>query len=176
MGNINYDQREQSITRHSKIVRYGKYDEFYDESGELQTKVHKSIGLSTFYRLYLELNNVIGSRLKGNETVSIELSDNPIELLIHLMMKDSNFTLVFRNKDATLIKLADELNKSPSSIYGTLGKLRKSGYIILDEDNLLTLNKELTDLVKMTRKYVADGKPLKFDFLFKFCVTNKDEK
>lgn len=172
MGNINYDQRHQSITQHSKIVRYGKYEETQNEFGEVETKVIKSISPASFYKLYIELNNVVGSRVQGGETISTELPDTPIELLVHIMLKDDDFTLVFRNKDATLVKLANEINKTPSSVYSTLSKLRKAGYIIKDEDNLLTLNQELHDLVKMTKYYLRAGKPLKFDFLFKFCITD----
>ena len=69
-----------------------------------------------------------------------------------------------------LVKLGKELGKSAASIYGTLSKLRNAGYILKDEDNLLVLNRELSDLVTDTRKYLDAGEPLKFDFLFKFCV------
>ena len=70
MGNINYDQRHQSITKHSKIVRYGKYEETQNEFGEVETKVIKSISPASFYKLYIELNNVVGSRVQGGETIS----------------------------------------------------------------------------------------------------------
>jgi len=172
MSNINYNMRNQDVSLNSKIVRYGRYEESRNEFGETITKVIKSISPATFYKLYIELNNVIGSRRMGSEIISTELPDTPIELLVHIMLKDDDFTLVFRNKDATLVKLATEIGKTTSSVYGTLSKLRKAGYIVKDEDNLLTLNDDLRDLVKITKKHIADGKPLKFDFLFKFCVAD----
>ena len=149
MSNINY-------SKNSKVVKYGNYTEEYIGPGEIETTVLRSIDIDTFYRLYLKLNNVIGVRRQGSKIIETKLPDTPIELLIHLMKKNGDFTIVFRNKDATLVKL---------------GKLRKAGYIIKDEDNLFVLNNELRDLIKLTRKVISEGEPLKFDFLFKFCVT-----
>lgn len=166
MSNINY-------SKNSKVVKYGNYTEEYIGPGEIETTVLRSINIDTFYRLYLKLNNVIGVRRQGSKIIETKLPDTPIELLIHLMKKDGDFTIVFRNKDATLVKLGEELGKSASSIYATLSKLRKAGYIIKDEDNLFVLNSELRDLIKLTRKVINEGEPLKFDFLFKFCVTER---
>ena len=173
MSNVNYNKHNENVNRSHKVVRYGKYTEEYDDQGGLTTNIIKSVDVGVFYRLYLELNNVIGSRRQGNNIVDISLSNAPIELLVYLMCKDDDFTIVFRNKDATLIKLGEELNKTPSSIYANLSKLRKAGYIIKDEDNLFILNKELRDLITNSRLLLNNDEPLKFDFLFKFCVTNK---
>ena len=104
----------------------------------------------------------------------MRLPPTPIELLVHLMMKDQDHTIVFRNKDATLEKLGVELNKSTSSIYSTLNKLRKAGYIQKDEDNLLILNDELRDLIKNTENHLVNQIPLTFDYLFSFCVESKE--
>lgn len=174
MSNVKYDQRNQNISLLSKIVRYGKYEEGFDDNDMPVTNITKSIDVATFYKLYLELNNVIGSRRLGGEIISTVLSPVPLNLLVHIMMKDEYYTIVFRNKDATLIKLGEELGKTTSSVYGNLSKLRETGYIIRDEDNLLVLNKELTDLKKLVRAKTQNGEALKLDFLFKFCVTDKD--
>lgn len=170
MSNINYTKIRETIAQSCKIVRYGKYTEEYLGPGEVKTEVSKSISIESFYKLYLELNNIIGYRRKGADIVDMRLAPTPIDLLIHLMMKGDDYTIVFRNKDATLIKLGKELNKSPASIYSTLTKLRNAGYILKDEDNLLILNKELRDLILIVREQTEKGEPLKFDFLFKFCV------
>lgn len=167
MSNINY-------SKHSKVVKYGNYTEINTSPGEIETNVIKSIDVETFYNLYLKLNNVIGVRRVGADIVETKLSSAPTQLLLHIMMKDDTFTIVFRNKDASLIKLGEELGKSASSIYANIAKLRKTGHIVRDEDNLFVLNKELRDLVKMTREHVRTGQPLKFDFLFKFCVAEKE--
>jgi len=170
MSNINYSKLNENINTSCKIVRYGKYQETYIGPGEVSTEVTKSISIESFFKLYLELNNVIGYRRMGSDIVDMRLSPAPIDLLIHLMMKDKDYTIVFRNKDATLVKLGKELGKSAASIYATLSKLRNAGYVLKDEDNLLVLNHELSDLITDTRKYTDSGEPLKFDFLFKFCV------
>lgn len=175
MSGINYDQRNQSVSLSSKIVRYGKYREVEDENGFIKPEVVTSIDIATFYRLYLELNNVIGSKQSENKIVSTVLSPVPLDLLVHLMMKDEYYTIVFRNKDATLVKLGAEIGKTSSSVYSNLSKLRETGYVVKDEDNLLVLSKELSDLRKLVKFKTQNGEPLTFDFLFKFCVTNKDE-
>jgi hypothetical protein len=171
MSNAKYNSRDELLAKSSKIVRYGKYTELPDEDGYPITKVIKSIDKATFYKLYLELNNVIGLRQQGEQVIDTVLPPVPLELLVHLMLKNSDFTIVFRNKDATLVKLGEELGKTASSVYSNLSKLRKTGYIIKDEDNLLVLNKELKDLIKFVDTATRGGKALKFDFLFKFCVT-----
>lgn len=171
MSNVKYDSRDETLARSSKIVRYGKYEEVPDMDGYPVTKVLKSIDRATFYKLYIELNNVIGLRQQGNDIIDTVLSAVPRDLLVHLMLKDKDFTLVFRNKDATLVKLGEELGKTTSSVYSNLSRLRKTGYVIKDEDNLLILNKELRDLIKFVDTTIESGNPLKFDYLFKFCVT-----
>lgn len=172
MSNIKYDKQNESISKSCKIVRYGKYTYEQDEEKDWKINVIKSIDEQTFYRIYLELNNVIGWKNYGGKVTNIQLTSAPIDLLSHIMMKGVGYTLVFRNKDARLVELGKEINKSTSSVYASLGKLRKAGYIIKDEDNLLTLNKELTDLVVNTKKHIDSEVPLTFDFLFKFCVTD----
>lgn len=174
MSNINYNKLNEHINTSCKIVRYGKYTEEYIGPGEVKTNVVKSISTEAFFKLYLELNNVIGYRRKGSDIVDMRLPNTPINLLIHLMMKDDDYTIVFRNKDATLIKLGKELGKSPSSIYATLSKLRNAGYVLKDEDNLLVLNTELRDLISIVRDQTEKQEPLKFDFLFKFCVQDTE--
>jgi biotin operon repressor len=169
MGNITYKKS-------GKRVKYGDCEETFDINGDTKINVTRTIDPATFYHLYIKLNNVIGVRMVSNKAVETVLAPAPIELLVHLMMKDDNFTVVFRNKDASLIKLGQELGKSPSSIYATLSRLRKTGYIITDEDNIFTLNKELQDLVNMTRQYMKSGKPLVFNYLFEFYVDDKEKK
>ncbi len=166
MSNINY-------SKHSKTVQYGKYTKEYVGPGESKTNVIKSINKATFYKLFISLNNVIGVRQLGAEIIETRLSPAPLELLIHLLNKDEDFTIIFRNKKAVMKQLADELGKSPSSIYGTIAKLRETGYIIKDEDNLLTLNKELRDLKKGVEYCLSRRQPLTFDFIFKFCVVHE---
>lgn len=170
---MKYNKVNERLSRLCKIVRYGRYEEI-EEDNVIKTKVIKSIPVDSFYKLYLELNNVIEYRRKENEVINIKLSNTQIELLVHLMMKDNDFTIVFRNKDATLVKLGEELGKTVSSIYATLSKLRSTGYVMKDEDNLLVLNKELTDLIKSVSISKDKGEPLKFDYLFKCCVEDKD--
>lgn len=166
MSNTNYNKSQ-------KIIKYGKYTEEI-EDGQVKTTVIKSISVDVFYKLYIELNNVIGYRRSGVEIIDMRLPPTPIELLVHLMMKDEDHTIVFRNKDATLERLGVELNKSTSSIYSTLNKLRKAGYIQKDEDNLLILNDELRDLIKNTENHLSKHVPLTFDYLFSFCVESKE--
>jgi len=172
MNGIKYNKINEGISQDCKIVRYGRYTYSEDDS-ELKMNVVKSIDEYTFYKIYLELNNIIGVKHHNGDIIKTHISDAPAELLIHLMLKGSDYTLVFRNKDAKLIKLGKEINKSSSSVYASLGKLRKAGYLIKDEDNLLVLNDELSYLVKNTKSIIKSGKALPFDFVFKFCVTDK---
>jgi len=172
MKGIKYDQINEGISQACKLVRYGRYN-YTEEDSEIKMNVIKSIDEYSFYKIYLELNNVIGVKHHNGEIIKTYISEVPAELLIHIMLKGNDYTLVFRNKDAKLIKLGKEINKSSSSVYASLGKLRKAGYLIKDEDNLLVLNDELSGLVRNTKSILSSGNALPFDFVFKFCVTEK---
>tara|TARA_R100000951_G_scaffold116715_1_gene130047 strand:+ start:3071 stop:3571 length:501 start_codon:yes stop_codon:yes gene_type:complete len=163
---------ELSYRNNKKIVRYGKYETEYTGPGKPEIKVLHSINKETFYRTFISLNNVIGVRRSGVKIIETKLSPAPTELLIHILNKDDDFTMAFRNKDAVMKKLGEELGKTPSSVYANIGKLRDAGYLIKDEDSLFVLNNELRDIRKLVIQAIENKKPLTFDFIFKFCMVD----
>lgn len=164
---------ELSYRNNKKIVRYGRYERKYTGPGEQSINVVKSINKETFYRTFISLNNVIGVRRSGVKIIETKLSPAPTELLIHILNKNDDFTMAFRNKDAIMKKLGTELGKTPSSVYANVGKLREAGYLIKDEDNLFVLNHELRDIKKLVEQAIKNEKPLTFDFIFKFCMVDE---
>lgn len=167
MKGIDYDSFNEKVDRNSKIVRYGK-SKLNDESTEL--KPITSIDEFTFYKIYLELNNVIKWKKTQTDMIDMRLSETPIELLAHLMTKDENFTLLYRNKDKKQVELGLELDRTAQSIYTSITKLRKAEYIVKNEDNLFVPCQELRDLMKKVKQQIRDKGFVTFDFLFKFCV------
>ena len=80
----------------SKVIRYGKYVEEFTESGDIETKVVRSIDIDMFYRMYIKLNNVIGVRRMGAEIIDTKLTGTHVDLLVHLMKKPSDFSILTR--------------------------------------------------------------------------------
>lgn len=163
---INYGRRGELIARECKIVRYGNYREEADGT----IIPIKSIDESTFYKIYLELNNVIGTKRVNGENIDIKISDAPIELMAHIMSKDLDYTLVYRNKNNKLHDLGKELDRSANSVYASMTRLRKANYLIKNEDDLFVPNDELKYVMKKTKESINKNGHLAFDFLFKFFI------
>lgn len=167
---IKFDKRE-SMVRDCKIARFGKYKpkEIIDNM-VIDTEPLTSIDEFTFYKVYLELNNIIRWKKVDNRIVDMKISAVPLELMAYMMTLDLDFTLIYRNKDSKLIDIANKLNKTHTSIYNSMTKLRKSEYLVTTEDGFCTPNQECKDLMIKTKKAIKDKGHLAFDFLFKFCV------
>ena len=149
MKGVNYDKRIK-LTKLNKSIKYGKYEE--DDDGKLN--VISTIPEFMFYKIYLELNNVIGFREVNGEMVDIKISEAPVELMAHIMTKDLDYTLIYRNKDSKLIDLGKELDRSPNSIYASINRLRSSYYLIKNEDNLFVPNDELRYIMTKTKEAI----------------------
>ena len=171
MNAIDYDSFHERVNRNSKVVRYGKSKPVTnEETGDISIVPIKTIDEFSFYKIYLSLNNVVGTKVTPSGNVDIALSDTPIELLAHLMTKDENFTLLYRNKDKKQVELGIELERTAQSVYTSISKLRKAEYIVKNEDNLFVPCQELRDLMKNVKGLIKKNGFVTFDFLFKFCV------
>ena len=165
MKGINYDKKV-ILSKMNKSIKYGKYEE--DENGKIN--VISTVPEFMFYKIYLELNNVIGFREISGDVVDVKISEAPVELMAHIMTKDLDYTLIYRNKDSKLIELGKELNRSPNSIYASINRLRATYYLIKNEDNLFVPNDELRYVMSKTKEAIKKDGYLTFDYLFRFCI------
>lgn len=163
---IEYGRRGELIAKECKIIRYGNYTEDKDSN----IKPIKTITESLFYQMYLELNNVIRWKKVNDELIDMRISEAPVELMAHIMSKDLDYTLIYRNKNNKLNELGDELNRTSNSIYASVARLRKAGYLVKNEDDLFVPNDELKFVMKKTKEAFKKDGFFAFDFLFKFCV------
>ena len=161
MKGIKYDDKKINLSKINKTARYGKYD---------NDNVYSTISEEMFYRPYLELNNIIRYRKVGKEVLDFKLSAAPIELMSYLLARPEEETLIYRGKNDKLQEIAKALNRSKDSVYTNMSKLMKAGYLIRTEDSVYDFNQELRDLRKLVKSHIRREIPLKFDFLFKFCV------
>lgn len=170
MSGIKHNKREPLLIN-CKVAKYGSY-EIIEQLDNLvvNTKPIKTIDEASFYKTYLELNNVIRYKYVNGKLLDMMITDAPLELMAHLMAKDSSYTLVFRNKDAKLAVIAEELDKTVNSVYNSMSKLKKAGYLVVTEDGLIAPNQECLDLMSKTKDSIANKEHFTFDFLFKFCV------
>jgi hypothetical protein len=165
MKGINYDKKV-ILSKMNKSIKYGKYEE--DENGKIN--VISTVPEFMFYKIYLELNNVIGFREISGDIVDVKISEAPVELMAHIMTKNLDYTLIYRNKDSKLIELGKELNRSPNSIYASINRLRATYYLIKNEDNLFVPNDELRYVMSKTKEAIKKDGYLTFDYLFRFCI------
>lgn len=165
MKGVNYDKRV-LLTKMNKSIKYGKFEE--DDKGN--TNIISTIPEFMFYKIYLELNNVIAFREISGEMIDVRISEAPVELMAHIMTKDLNYTLIYRNKDSKLIDLGKDLDRSSNSIYASINRLRASYYLIKNEDNLFVPNDELRYVMIKTKEAIKKNGYLTFDYLFRFCV------
>jgi hypothetical protein len=165
MKGINYNKKV-VLSKMNKSIKYGKYEE--DENGKIN--VISTVPEFMFYKIYLELNNVIGFREISGDVVDVKISEAPVELMAHIMTKDLDYTLIYRNKDSKLIELGKELNRSPNSIYASINRLRATYYLIKNEDNLFVPNDELRYVMSKTKEAIKKDGYLTFDYLFRFCI------
>ena len=165
MKGINYNKKV-VLSKMNKSIKYGKYEE--DDNGKIN--VISTVPEFMFYKIYLELNNVIGFREISGDVVDVKISEAPVELMAHIMTKDLDYTLIYRNKDSKLIELGKELNRSPNSIYASINRLRATYYLIKNEDNLFVPNDELRYVMSKTKEAIKKDGYLTFDYLFRFCI------
>lgn len=169
---IKFDKRE-SMVKDCKIVRFGIYEAEIEADSLIYTTAPVStIDENMFYKIYLQLNNVVRFKRSGVKIIDMKLTDAPMELMAHIMCKGPEYTLVYRNKDSKLQDIADELGRTVTSVYTSMGKLRTAGYLINTEDGLCAPNNECLDLVKKTQASIKDKGHLAYNYMFKFCVAN----
>jgi len=132
-----------------------------------------------FYEVYLTLDNL----LRTNEKI---LSDKAIKLLAAYMAKPLEFAIQFNNKKTIVdrstgekktlaVELGETIGILPSYTYYLMKELRDKDTLVVDEDNLLRPNEQLTKLRVGIKAALSKNDIVQFDYLFKAKIVEDDD-
>jgi hypothetical protein len=132
-----------------------------------------------FYEVYLTLDNLLH---EDNE----RLSDKAIKLLAAYMSKPLDFAIQFNNKKTIVnrttgekktlaVELGEEIGILPSYTYYLMKELRDKDALVIDEDNLLRPNSQLTKLRVGTKASLSKNDVMQFDYIFKAKIVEDDD-
>jgi hypothetical protein len=158
------------------------------DTKEIKSPVfHKTVKYPTlneveFYEVYLTLHNL-------SKTKETRLSEKAIKLLALYLAKPLEFAIDFNSKRAynMVVKgvkvkrtwtkfLGEELGIKPVYTYLLMKELRDKGALLIDEDNLLRPNEQLTTLRKGMKEAFSKYEIVRFDYIFQTSTVDNDER
>lgn len=123
-----------------------------EEDIYIPVKLERGITEKQFYQSFLSIRNALARYTYEND--DSKLSEVTIEYLSAIMSKPLDYTMPCNAKNNVQINLAKELGRSAKSVYSAINRLKKGGYLVVSEDNLIVLNNELQNLRKVTKKHL----------------------
>jgi len=73
-------------------------------------------------------------------------------------------------KNNVQINLAKELGRTPKSAYSAINRLKKAGYLVVTEDNLIMPNSELQKLRIITKQHLDKLSSFPLCYMINFVV------
>ena len=165
--------RKPKVNFNTITVEFGSYS--YDQEATHGAVIYKTIPKKTiteleFYTKFLELKNVVKIRRVDGIEIDITLSKSCIELMAHIMVKDLDFNVNWKNDSQQLKDLGAELNRTPASIYKSYVLLKKKRYFITTEDKLVMPNDEINKMRKRIKSHIEKNGHATCDINFEFCI------
>ena len=141
-----------------------------DDSGEDYINVVNSEYLDEkqFYSLFIYMRQSI-AKVKGLDYADYITHVN-IDYLATIMCKPLDYNLPVKGRTKSQIDLADELGRNPQSAYNAIYRLKKAGYLVATEDNLIVPNHELQTLRKVTKAHLEKLGVLPVSYLLNILV------
>lgn len=132
-----------------------------------------------FYEVYLTLSNLSKSDQK-------KLSEKAVKLLAAYLAKPLTFAIQFNNKKTVsnkvtgekktlAVMLGEEIGILPSYTYYLMKELRDKDALIVDEDNLLRPNPELTKLRYGTKASIVKYDVMQFEYIFTAKIVDDND-
>lgn len=153
------------------IIKYGNYGvESMTNHLSYKTKHIKSIDEFTFYRIYLELDNVVGVRIIDNEVVNVNLTPVEIELLAYILSQPLDYELTYKENKKMIKEVADILGRTAGSVIKSFGCLKEKQYLVKTNDGTFIPFAKLNDLRIKTKMSIEKNEHFCHDYLFRFCI------
>lgn len=121
-----------------------------------------------FYSLFIYIRQCI-AKIKNLDYADYITHVN-IEYLATIMCKPLEYNLPVKGRTSSQVDLAEELGRNPQSAYNAIYRLKKAGYLIATEDNLIVPNHELQTLRKVTKAHLEKLGVLPVSYLLNILV------
>lgn len=173
-GNLNPDHIVLAYSNNLRVAKacqpvyFGRAQELnYDSvSNTSLSKKRSSVSEQTFYYIFCTINNI---------TEDDSIADTQLLVLSALMARPLDFTLPKDSKDGKLSQIAKELStpekqRSSSSIYQSVKRLRDKGYLVETENKLIVPAAKFQYVRRVVKKQIEENGYATFDYLFKCFI------
>lgn len=144
-------------------------DTFFD------CKISSAITEFDFYKCFLYLKAGLSKAAYKDDLAEEALTSVNIDYLAAIMSKPLDFSMPIKSKNFVQVKLAEQLNKTPKSAYSAIHRLRKKGYLVKTEDNIIMPNQELQRLRVVTKKHLKELGCFPVSYLLNFIVVSNTD-
>lgn len=132
-----------------------KFDEYDGDYPFVDVDFEPTLSEKDFYKMFLYMRSAFVKTLNYSVAVDKALTAVNIEYLATIMSKDMDFTIPSKAKNNAQAELAHELGKNPQSVYSAIHRLRRGGFLVKTEDQLIEPSPELQSLRKVTKAHIA---------------------
>lgn len=153
------------------LGNYRRLDETSEDVYQ-EVTVSNCISEYNFYRAFLYLKSSLGRTAYANEDVDASLTAVNIDYMAAIMCKSNDFTMPAKSKNNVQQELAEEMGRTPKSAYSAINRLKKAGYLVVTEDNLIVPNPELQKLRQVTKKHIESLGIFPVSYLLNFIVVD----
>ena len=138
------------------------------ENQTVTARVDDTVSELNFYKCFLHLRSGLAKTVYSTDKQ--RLTDVTIEYMATIMSKPLDFTMPSNAKNNVQINLAKELGRTPKSAYSAINRLKKAGYLVGTEDNLIMPNSELQKLRIITKQHVDKLSSFPLCYMINFVV------
>lgn len=144
-----------------------------DEDVYVPSLVFDYIDEITFYQTFLYIKSSLSKTVyTQKDGVDRTLTPVNIEYMSTIMAKDMDYTMPCNSKNHVQKDLAAELGRSPKSVYSAVNRLKRAGYLVVTEDDLIVPNAELQTLRKVTKNHLEKLGSFPVSYMLNFIVSN----
>jgi hypothetical protein len=142
------------------------------EMGYADVDVDDTISEKDFYMCFLYLKAGLSKTVYRDVGIEHYLTGVNLEYMSTIMAKDLDYSMPSKSKNKVQQALAVELNRTPQSAYNAINRLKKAGYLVVTEDDLITPNPELQRLRVVTKQHLEKIGCFPMTYMLNFVVKN----
>lgn len=142
-----------------------------DENNYATFTIQETLSEKEFYKMWLYLRNALARTAYIDDKIDTSITPVNVDYMAEIMAKPLSFTMPSKSKNNVQTKLAEQLGKNAQSAYSAIHRLRKAGYLIKTEDNLIVPNPNLEKLRKITKKHLQTLGTFPISYLMNIIVS-----
>jgi hypothetical protein len=134
-------------------------------------KVGDTISELEFYKCFLHIKTALCRTVYDDK--ESKLTDVTIDYMAAIMCKPLDYTMPSNAKNMKQANLAKELNRSPKSAYSAINRLKKAGYLVVTEDNIIIPGPEYQKLRIITKAHFEKTGCFPVCYMLNFIVDDE---